>query len=227
MSLYTADKKSFIKSLLTAFLLLLPMWIVWGMEQSLFSNWYQYGVYPRKIESWYGIFTMHFLHGSFEHIVNNTLSLLVLMTLCKWIYSDSFYKASFWMLVLTGLWTWLFARPSYHIGASGMVYAYTAFIFTSGFLSKNYRLMALSMLIIFLYGSLVWGVFPIQESISWEGHLMGALAGIVVAFMYRSSLPQKEKFHWEDEDENDEGLEIFIDEDDGNPYWKKSTISST
>ncbi len=227
MSIYAADKKSFIESLLVALCLLVPMWLVWAIEQSTNSLWYQYGVFPRRWESWYGIFTMPFLHGSLEHIVNNSLSLLVLMTLCKWIYSDTFFKASAWMLLLTGFWTWLFARPSYHIGASGMVYAYTAYIFVSGVLSRNYRLMALSLLIIFLYGSLVWGIFPIQESISWEGHLMGGIAGVVVAFMYRKTLPKRERYRWEDEDENEEDLEIFIDENDGNPYWKKSTISTT
>lgn len=226
MSLYTADKKTFIQSSLLAFFLLLPVWGVWLLEQATQSNWYMYGVFPRKWENWYGIFTMSFLHGSWEHIVNNTLSLFVLMTLCRWIYSDVFLKASAWMLLLTGFWTWLFARPSYHIGASGMVYAYAAYMFTSGVLSKNYRLMALSLLIIFLYGSLVWGIFPMQESISWEGHLMGGIAGVVVAFMYRKNLPEREKYHWEDEDD-DEDLQQFIDEEDGNPYWKKSTITTT
>ena len=101
---------------------------------------------------------------------------------------------------MSGVWMWIAARDGNHIGFSGVIYALAAFIFFSGLFRRYYRLMALSGIVVFLYGSMIWGVLPIQPSISWEGHLFGAIAGIILAFYYRQQGPQRPKYSWEFDD---------------------------
>jgi hypothetical protein len=108
-----------------------------------------------------------------------------------------------WVYLISGVWLWIGGRANFHIGASGLVYALFGFLFLSGFIRKHLKLMALSMLVIFLYGSLVWGIFPIDEKVSWEGHLFGLLAGMTVAFVYRKQGPQKPKYSWDFVDEEE------------------------
>jgi hypothetical protein len=102
---------------------------------------------------------------------------------------------------MTGLWVWAMGRSSYHIGASGLIYAWGVFIFASGVYTQNKRLMGLSLLVVFLYGSLIWGVLPLIEGVSWEGHLFGALAGWLLAYYFKADGPQRKKFEWEGKDE--------------------------
>lgn len=105
---------------------------------------------------------------------------------------------------MSGLWIWVGAAGGNHIGYSGLIYAEAAFIFFSGFARRYYRLMALSGLVVFLYGSMVWYVLPIKPGISWEGHLFGAVAGAILAFYYRDRGPQRPKWSWELNPEEEE-----------------------
>jgi membrane associated rhomboid family serine protease len=100
---------------------------------------------------------------------------------------------------MSGLWLWAAGREAYHIGASGLVYGFASFLFFSGIFRREKTTMVLSLLVVFLYGSLVWGIFPIHPEISWESHLMGSLAGIITAYYFRKEGPQVKKFEWEDE----------------------------
>lgn len=109
---------------------------------------------------------------------------------------------------MTNLWVWAAARSAYHIGASGLVYGFASFIFFSGMIRKNIKLMALSLLIVFLYGSMVWGIFPIDYRISWEAHLYGSIAGLLLAIYFRKEGEQKEIYSWDLENE-EENPEIF------------------
>ena len=111
-----------------------------------------------------------------------------------------FYFIPTW---LTGILVWLIARPSYHIGASGLVYSFAAFLFASGIIRRNINLLAISMLVIFLYGSMVWGIFPYRPDMSWESHLMGLTIGVILAISYRHEGPGPTKFisDMEDDDE--------------------------
>jgi hypothetical protein len=102
--------------------------------------------------------------------------------------------------LLTGIAVWLFARDSYHIGASGIVYGLAAFLALSGVLRNDTRLMSISLLIIFLYGGMIWGVLPLFQRISWESHLAGALAGVFCAIRYRHDGPPIRRY-FEDEEE--------------------------
>jgi len=123
-------------------------------------------------------------------------------------------KVLFLGLLLTGLLTWVLGRPSYHIGASGIVYLLVSFIFFSGIIRRYYRLIALSLVTVFLYGSMVWYIFPMEERISWEGHLSGFLVGAVFAFVFRKKGPQPELFTFT---ENEEFENLFDENGDFNP----------
>jgi len=117
------------------------------------------------------------------------------------------YRLFFMLYIFAGVCLWLFGRESWHIGASGVVYAMAAFHFVSGIIRNDVRLLTLSVTVVFLYGGLVWGMLPIKPEISWEGHLWGAISGVVLALVYRKYTIRRDKFDWEDEEEEEEGEE--------------------
>src|SRR5690606_6024302 len=116
---------------------------------------------------------------------NNTIPLFVLTMALFYFYRKIAWKVILYGILLSGLITWLIGRPANHIGASGLIYVLVSFIFFKGIFAKNYRLVALSLLVIFLYGSLIWYVFPVKEHMSWEGHLGGLITGFVFALFFR------------------------------------------
>jgi membrane associated rhomboid family serine protease len=170
------------------------IWLVYFIEIRFGNNFNEYGIYPQTILGLRGIIFSPFLHGSIEHLLSNSIPLLVMLASLFYFYEGIATKVLLWGIFLTGFLTWTFARPSYHIGASGVVYFLVSFIFFSGVFRKYYRLAAVSLIVVFLYGSTVWYIFPIEEQISWEGHLSGFLVGFVFAFIFRKTGPQPEKF---------------------------------
>ena len=122
------------------------------------------------------------------------MPLFVLLVALFYFYQKIAYKVLLLGILFSGLLTWIIGRPSYHIGASGVVYLLVSFVFFSGVFRKYYRLIALSLTVVFLYGSMVWYIFPTEEGISWEGHLSGFIVGFVFAFLFRKIGPQPEKF---------------------------------
>lgn len=157
----------------------------------------QYGVFPRKVSRLYGILTYPFIHADWKHLLNNSTAMFILGTMLYYFYRQVASKTLLWVYLMSGVWLWIGGRANFHIGASGIVYALFGFLFVSGVLRRHLKLMALSMLVVFLYGSLVWGIFPIDHQISYEGHLFGFFAGIVVAIVYRNQGPQRPKYSWE------------------------------
>ena len=157
----------------------------------------QFGVFPRKVSGLLGVFTYPFIHSDWKHLTNNSSAILVLGTMLYYFYRPVASKTLLWVYLMSGVWLWIGGRPNFHIGASGIVYALFGFLFFSGLLRRHLKLMALSMLVVFLYGSLVWGIFPVDHQISYEGHLFGLLAGIVVAIVYRNQGPQPPKYSWD------------------------------
>ena len=157
------------------------------------------GVYPRTAKGLLGILTSPLIHGSWEHLASNSAPLLVLLT-GLFVFFRKESPSVLWVSYLApGLWVWVAGRASYHIGASGMVYALVFFAFFSGVFRKDVRSIALSLIVAFLYGGLIWGVFPIQPGVSWEGHLFGGIAGVVLAWYFRKAGPKRKSYSWEQE----------------------------
>ncbi|HQQ93656.1 MAG TPA: rhomboid family intramembrane serine protease [Bacteroidia bacterium] len=194
------------RSFIYPFLFVVFIWLVFLLEHwsgRVFVNW---GVLPRKPEGLPGIFTSVFIHGSLDHILSNTLPILILGGMVFYFYRKIAWPALLWIWLSSGLWLWIGGRnhvdsPQYHIGASTLIYGLAGFLFFSGVFRRHLQLMVVSALVVFLYGSLVWGVFPLDPEISWEGHLFGLFAGIMVAFNYRKEGPQRKKYVWENEEE--------------------------
>jgi membrane associated rhomboid family serine protease len=175
----------------------------------------QGGLYPRTWHGALGIFTAPFLHGDLHHWLGNTMALAVLSLFFYWKYPTLFLKTTLWVWLLGYGYTWLFARSSYHIGASGIVYGYTFFLAAAGLYTKQMRDLAMSFLVIFLYGSAFWGIFPMTPGISWEAHLFGGLAGLFALWWHKNEV--KNTAHTTDEQEDD----IINEEDertDEDPY---------
>ena len=174
------------------------------LEDYFQVRWTKYGVLPRSLEGALALITSPFIHGDWKHVFNNSVPLLVLGTSLRYFYKDISKEVFLWSWLMSGLWLWSIGRPSFHIGASGIVYALASFLFFSGLIRKHTSLMAVSLVVVFLYGSMVWGVFPIKEHISWEGHLSGGLAGIILAWWFRSEGPPKQKYQYEIDEELEE-----------------------
>ncbi len=176
------------------------IWIVYWLEIRFKVNLNVFGVYPRQMEGLPGIIFGPFIHGSLKHLFNNSVPLLVLSTALFYFYYDIRWKVLFYGLLLTGAATWLIGRPSWHIGASGVVYMLTSFLFFKGIFSKQYQLTALALVVVFLYGSMLWYVFPVNPEISWEGHLSGFFVGLLFAFIFKSNPVENKKYDWERKD---------------------------
>jgi len=184
------------------------MWAVFLIEFELDANFAQYGLKPRTLSGLKGIFTIPFIHGSWSHLLNNSFPMLVLGWALFHFYRSIAVKSLIGIALLSGIWLWISGRPSFHIGASGVVYGLAFFLFVSGWLRREKRVAALSLLVAFLYGGLWWGVLPVDPKISWEGHFWGALAGIALAILYRKQGPQKPVYQWElDENEDDTDID--------------------
>ena len=169
------------------------IWLIYWIEIQFGLNFNKFGVYPRTLEGLRGVFLTHFIHSNTNHVFNNSIPLFVLLSSLFYFYKDIAYKVLFFGGFLTGCLTWCIARESYHIGASGVVYLLFSFIFFSGMIRKHFRLVALSLVIIFSYGSMIWYVLPIKEGMSWEGHLSGFLIGLFFAIIYKNTGIVKEQ----------------------------------
>lgn len=196
-------------------LFVLILWIIHFLAVETDTDITSYGLYPRSVEGLKGIITIPFIHGSWEHLINNSIPLLVLGWAIFYFYPSLALKTIGWIWLASGIWLWISGRESFHIGASGIVYGLAAFLFLSGWLRKEKRVASLSLLIAFLYGSMWWGVLPVDPKISWEGHLWGALAGFVLAWVFRKQGPQKKVYQW-NEDEDAELARIALGQNNGN-----------
>lgn len=195
-----AEKQKIIRSIFYPSAFVLLLWAVKGIELGYDLNLVHWGLYPRAYKGLVGIVTCPFIHGSLNHLFSNSIPLLILGGITFYFYRPIAFTVFFWVYLMSGLWLWAAGREAYHIGASGLVYGFAAFLFFSGVFRKDRTLLVLSLLVTFLYGSLIWGIFPIYPEISWEAHLLGALAGVITAFYYRKEGPQPVKFEWEEEE---------------------------
>ena len=164
-------------------------------------NLNRFGVRPLTFEGLIGIFASPLLHGDLKHLMSNSLPLLALGSGLYYFYPKIASRVVLIAWLSSGIALWIIGRPNIHIGASGLVYALAGFIFLSGLLRKQPNLLALSLLVIFLYGGLFWGLLPIEERISWEAHLTGLASGFALAVNYRKFGPRQKKYSWDLEEE--------------------------
>lgn len=184
--------KTFIIPIVFVFII----WLIYWIEIKFGFNFNKFGVYPRNFKGLRGVFLSPFIHSNTNHLFNNSVPLFVLSSSLFLFYRKVFWKILFFGGILAGFLTWIIARESFHIGASGIVYLLFSFIFFSGILRKHVRLIAVSLIVIFLYGSMIWYVFPIKEGMSWEGHLSGFIIGLIFAFLYKDKGIIKEEFQF-------------------------------
>jgi len=206
------EKKRFLYSLIFPSFFILLLWLIKIVELVLNKQFVFLGIFPLKVKGLIGIITAPLIHSDLQHLLANSVPILILGTGLFYFYNKIAIKVFFMSYVIANIWIWFGARQAYHIGASGVVYSLAAFLFFSGVIRRNVRLMSISLLVVFLYGSMVWGVLLLKPHISWESHLMGAIAGIVLAFYYRDRGPRRKIYSWEFEEEED------YDEED--PYWE-------
>ncbi len=197
------EKQKFINSLYLPLGFIAIIWIVKVVETIAGISFVQFGVYPRNTDALTGIILYPFIHGNWDHLFSNTLPILFLGTGIGYFYPSVSKRLFVLLYLIPGIIIWLIARPSYHIGASGIVYGMVTFLFFSGVIRRDRRAISLALLVTFLYGSLVWGLLPIKSGISWEGHLAGSLVGIAAAIMYRKYDPY-DPYGYEEENEIDE-----------------------
>lgn len=204
----TSEKRKLIRSLQTPILLLILIWGIKLYEIIFHADLSMYGILPQTATGLRGIIFSPLLHADASHAFANSVPLLVLTAALYYYYGKAANGILALSWLITGFWVWVFAKDTgYHIGASGIVYALAAFHFTSGVLRREPKMMAFSLLVVFLYGGLVWGIYPDffpEKNISWQSHLLGFIAGVVLAFFYRSDGPQRKKYDWEDENDDDD-----------------------
>ncbi|MBL7944078.1 MAG: rhomboid family intramembrane serine protease [Flavobacteriales bacterium] len=199
-----SDKTRLYNALMVTGVFLGVMWAVFAFDHYLDMPLNRYGLRPRSAEGLIGVITIHFLHSNLQHIWQNTMAFAVLNTMLFFFYRPLSLKVFLYLLVLSPLLMWLWARPDNHIGSSVLVYGIASFLFVSGVVRWDTQLMRVSLFVAMFYGSLVWYLFPIEERISWEGHLSGAIAGAALAWIYRHQGPQRKVYTWENEPDEEE-----------------------
>ncbi|MBW6498566.1 MAG: rhomboid family intramembrane serine protease [Bacteroidales bacterium] len=198
------EKNRMVRSMIIPLAFVVVMWLVKSVEMFFDFDFARYGIFPLTLKGLRGIILSPFIHGDLKHLLNNSIPILVLGSALFYFYREVAKTVLVLSIVITGLWVWVFAREAFHIGASGVVYSLAAFLFSSGVIRRHPRLMAISLLVAFLYGSMVWGIFPIRERVSWESHLMGMVSGVILAMHFRQYGPQRKKYTWELEAEEEE-----------------------
>lgn len=195
---------STLEALLYPTLLLIVLWTIYWAEQLFHFPFYKLGVLPKTLEGMKGVLFMSFIHSKEpEHLINNSGPIFILLATLIYFYRSVALKTFLYIWLISGALIWLFAanKGSYHIGISGVIYGLAAFLFFSGYWRKYLPLQAISLFVAFFYGSMVWGVLPYKPTISWEGHLMGMLVGIFLAYRFRKIGPVRPKYQYEIEKE--------------------------
>jgi membrane associated rhomboid family serine protease len=179
------------------------LWLVMIVQAASGLELSRFGVYPGRVSGLVGVLAAPFIHGSAAHLVSNTLPIVILGTALLYGYPKASRIVLPALFLLSGLGVWLFGRQSYHIGASGLTVGMMFFVFTIGALRWDRRAIGLACIVFFMYGGMVWGVFPTDPQISFESHLSGAVAGVALALLLRNldPAPPAKRYSWEREPE--------------------------
>jgi membrane associated rhomboid family serine protease len=196
--------------------MLVLMWGIALIQHFTPLSFIRLGVYPGEIWGLKGIFFMPLVHGDLGHILSNTAPFFVLTNMVMFFYRKVAWASFLMIYLLSGLAVWmtgfapvLFGQSSFHVGASGVIYGLAAFVFWTGIFRRNLKSIALALIVAFYYGSMIWGILPGQEGISWQGHLLGGLAGVLAAFWFKDKIEEDEspkKYSWEEEEEETSSL---------------------
>jgi len=206
--------------LIIPILFVLSMWVVFWLEISFGFRFKEFGIFPGEIKGLWGILAGPLIHSGLDHLSNNSLPMLFLLAALFYFYKPIALRVLLIGLVLTGITTWLIGRPSWHIGASGLIYMLIAFIFFKGVQSRIYPLIAVALTVVFLYGGLFWFLFPLDPKISWEGHSAGFIVGIIMALYYRQEESHLyERYLWQQNDFDPE-QDPFIKQFDENGQFR-------
>jgi len=198
----TEEKKRFVYSLVFPAFFLLLLWAVKLVEISMELTFVQGGVYPRRWSGLMGILFSPLIHGDWKPLLDNSMPVLLLSLALFYFYRDIAYKIWGLIYLLGGIMLWGVGREAYHIGASGLIYGLAAFLFLSGFIRRVRSLTAISLLVVFWYGSMVWGLLPFDYEVSFEAHITGAVSGLVLATLYRDEGPEPERRELDEEEEH-------------------------
>ncbi len=195
-------KRNFEFAVKLAAIIVAVIWLVFLVDGFLGLGLRQFGLVPRQLSGLAGIIMVPLLHANFPHIISNSLPLFVGLLAMLYLYPNSAVKALPVLYFGTSILTWIYARPNLHIGASGLIYGILTYVFVSGLLRRDMRSIGVTLLVYFLYGSMVWGVLPIREKMSWELHLSGVVLGVLLALRFRHwDRIRIKEYDWEENDE--------------------------
>lgn len=182
-----AKTNAFISSLKYSSILVIIIWVIQALSY-LNINFTQWGIYPRSVDGLWGIVAAPLIHADTQHILANTIPFFILSFLLFLFYKR---RASTFLILIwltSGVLTWIIGAKGWHIGVSGVIYGLVTFLIVAGIMSRNWKLILVSIVVVIGYSGLIWGVFPQDTNVSWEGHLSGAIAGVFWAYAYRKTL---------------------------------------
>jgi membrane associated rhomboid family serine protease len=208
---FMLEKRIFGHSIFVSVAWVVVLWLVKLFEIEFGYDFSILGILPRELFGLRGIIFSPLIHANLEHLVANSLPLFVLSFSLFFFYRKSAYAIFTLIYFFSGVFVWIGGREALHIGVSGVIYGLAAFLFLSGVISHNIRLLTISLIVTFLYGSMFWGIFPMKPEISWEAHLWGGLSGFVLAWLYRRSAPLVEVPIEESDDGSEEMEELESD----------------
>ena len=219
------EEKLLLQNFIPPFLFVALLWIIKGIEIYYEFHFSKYGLLPRNIDALTGIITFPLVHGDWDHLISNSAGMLVLGFLLFTFHREIAYRVVTQIWLLHGVWLWLGGRTTYHIGSSGIIYGLAAFLFFTGVFKKEKSTMTISLLVVFLYGSMVWGLMPFLQGISWEGHLFGGAAGLLMAWYYRKTGIQRPVYDWEKEEEEHDEEYWNVDVEENKPIEKSDSAN--
>lgn len=213
------DQQRLRRAIRIALLLVAAIWAIWALDAWFDLRLHVLGIYPGRAASLPAIVSAPLIHGSLEHVTANTLPLLVMLSMLLYAYPRSAWPALVVIWLGSGLIVWFIGRPAWHYGASGLTHGLMFFLFIVGALRRDRLAMAFAMVVFFLYGSMVWGIFPREPGISFEYHLAGAGLGVLLAVLlrHRDPRPAEKRYDWEGEDEAGADEDAWGDDDPGPP----------
>lgn len=191
------------ESLVTPFYLLAAMWVLQFVQWLFHFNLWTLGILPLHEVGLKGILFSPLIHGSWGHLIANTLPLYLLSAVTIFFYRRVATSSFLMIYFLTGALTWLLPfQNSWHIGASGLIYGLWGFIVCNGIFRRNLKSIALALLVLFYFGGMFFGILPGESGISWQGHLAGLLAGVFSSFWFKDTIEkdeEKRRYSWEEE----------------------------